>query len=170
MITFEILLFILATLFGIFIYWRESKNNTLYRTVNKITHAKEQQMKVTDKKGFIFEQAFLMRLIYIVLLVIATYLVSLVVLPFNAGNIQYFFTCIVGILAGTYFASAIVFANKKVEDGQDVIEESIEKGKEFLKDFTKENIKPTETLKEKESKPEVPKKSGRDRLKDKGLM
>lgn len=169
MITFEIILFILAVLFGIFIYWRESNNNTLYRTINKITHSKEQQLKESDKKGFIYEQPFLMRIIYIVLLMILTYLVSLIILPFNIGNIQYFFTCIVGTLTGTYFASAIVFTNKKVKDSQDIIEESLEKGKEYIKELAKEKSK-TETPEVSKPTSKTPKKSGRDRLKDKGLM
>lgn len=167
MITFEIILFILASLFGIFIYWRESKNNSLYKSINKITHSKDQQMTEKNKKGFVYKQPFLMRLIYVTLLVITTYLLSLIILPFNTGNIQYFFTCIVGILAGTYFASAIVFANKKVEDSQDIIEESFEKGKEFIKDLTKEEVKPNT---QKQNTSTKTKKSGRERLKDKGLM
>lgn len=176
MFTTEIIIFILAVLAGILLYWRESKNNYLFRLVNRITHSKEQQMKKTDKKGFLFMQAFLVRLVYIVLLVLVAYLISEFLTPVRILNIKFFATIIVGMTVGTYFASLIVFANKKVEGGQDLIEETLEKGKEMLKDFTEgdnDNDKTTlkkEVEKEETKEKKATKKSARDRLKDKGFI
>jgi uncharacterized membrane protein required for colicin V production len=194
MITTEILIFIVAVLFGIFLYWRESKNNYLFRLVNKFTHAKELQMKSGDKKGFLYLQPFLMRLVYLVVLILIIYGISEFLTPFRILNVKYFATIVVGSMAGTYFASMVVFASDKIEGGQDLIDNSIEKGKKILKDLTdepKENIESKEKKNEikdtkKEEKPdkeheaseekpkESPKKpskkSGRERLKDKGLL
>ena len=43
--TLELIIFTAAALAGIVLYWRESKNNKLYRLLNKLTHAKKLQMK-----------------------------------------------------------------------------------------------------------------------------
>ncbi len=179
MITFEIIIFILAILLGILLYWRESKNNYLFRLINRITHSKEQQLKKEDKKGFFFMQPFLIRFVYLVVLILAGYLVSLLIIPFNFITLQYLITIIVGTVLGTYFASLIIFATDKVEDGQDIIEETIEKGKEMLKDLTdKEDTtkteqkieKPKEESNDASTDSTTEKKSARERLKDKGFL
>ncbi len=48
--TLEIIVFILAILFGILCYWRESKSNKLYRFFNKLTYSKELQMQPEKQK------------------------------------------------------------------------------------------------------------------------
>jgi len=167
MITFEIILFILALLFGILLYWRESKNNKLYRLVNKLTHAKDQQMKPTNRKGFIYEQPFVMRLIYIVLLVLFSYLIAEFLTPIRILDIKYLTTIIVGTIIGTYFGTLIVKSNKKIEDSQEVIDEALKKGKEFIEDLTDDD----KIDSKKEEKPKQNnKKSARERLKDKGFL
>jgi len=50
--TLEIIVFVAAILFGILWYWRESKDNKIYRLVNKISNSKKLQMKPENKKGF----------------------------------------------------------------------------------------------------------------------
>jgi Na+/H+ antiporter NhaC len=173
MFTLEIIIFILAILAGILLYWRESKSNYLYKLINRITHSKEQQMKADAKKGFFFMQPFLIRLVYMVVLILVIYLISEFLTPIRILNIKYFATLIVGTMLGTYFASLIVFANKKVESSHDIIEETIKKGKSMLKDLTeKEEIEKVEkepSKKEKEPNTEA-KKSARERLKDKGFL
>ncbi len=170
MFTQELIIFILAVLFGILLYWRESKNNYVFRLVNRITHSKEQQMKITDKKGFLFMQPFLIRLIYMTILILVSYLISEFLTPIRILNIKFFATIIVGTMLGTYFASVIIFANNKVENSHDIIEETIEKGKEMFKDLTETNKKEeTKTAKPKDPIKE-PKKSARERLKDKGYL
>lgn len=172
MITFEIIIFILAILLGILLYWRESKSNYLFRLINRITHSKEQQMKKEDKKGFFFMQPFLIRFVYLVVLILAGYLVSLLIIPFNFITLQYLITIIVGTVLGTYFASLIIFATDKVEDGQDIIEETIEKGKEMLKDLTEKEAskKSEQNIKKPKEEAKETKKSARERLKDKGFL
>lgn len=74
----ELIVFIAAILFGILVCWRESKGNKLYRFVNKILNSKELQMKASNKKGFVFQQTFLLRLVFIA----AFYLMSVIVIQF----------------------------------------------------------------------------------------
>ncbi len=167
MITFEIILFILSLLFGILIYWRESKNNKLYRLANRLTHAKEQQMKPNNPKGFVYEQPFVMRLIYIVLLILATYLIAEFLTPIRILDIKYLTTIIVGTIVGTYLGSFVVTANQKLENSQEIIDETLKKGKNFIEDLTTEDKIETP----KHEKPlDTTKKSARERLKDKGYM
>lgn len=168
MITFEIILFILAVLFGILIYWRESKNNKLYRFFNRLTHAKQQQMKPNNRKGFVFQQPFVLRLIYIVLSILFTYLIVEFLTPFLILDVKYLTTIIVGTIIGTYLGTFIVKANKKLDNSHNIFDKTLHKGKNFVEDLTKEDI--MKNKEEKSVKNEKPKKSGRERLKNKGLM
>lgn len=170
MITFEIILFILAILVGILLYWRESKNNYLYRLVNKITHSKEQQIKSTDRKGFLFMQPFVLRLVFVVILILAVYLITEFLTPVRILDIKYLSTMIVGTLAGTYLATLIVKANKTIENSQEIIDESIKKGKELIEELTTDDKTDTETLESKKQIEKDTKKSARERLKNKGLL
>ncbi len=180
--TIEIIIFTLAVLFGILLYWREAKNNGMYRFANRLTHTQEQQMSKTDRKGFLFMQPFLMRLVYVVLFYIVAFLVVDFLTPIKLFYPKYFATTIVGTLLGTYFASLIVFANEKLDDGHDAIEETFEKGKGFIREITDDVKDKAKSVKEKmeetfddedkpsENKTEPTEKSGRDRLKEKGLL
>ncbi len=187
MIVTELIFFTIAAMFGVLLYWRESKNNYLYRMVNSITHAKNSQMKPSDRKGFLFQQPFLIRLVVVALsfLVAALIIKYLTPIPFM---FELFATSVVGTIVGTYFASLIVVANEKLDHSQETIDESIEKGKDFIKDLTEDVTKKAKEIKNKiedtfdgedepvikkeksASKEETTKKSGRDRLKDKGLL
>ena len=171
--TLEIIVFILAILFGIMIYWRESKNNRLYRFFNRLTHSKDLQMKKDDKKGFVHQQAFLMRLVWVTLSFVLVIGIVAAVTPFQLFYIEYFASGIVGTLIGTYIASGFLMANKKMR--KENLEKAIQKGKDFIEDFAdgdeEEAPEPQAEVKEEEPAPEeTPKKSARDRLKDKGMI
>lgn len=176
--TLEIIVFAAAILLGIVLYWRESRNNRMYRFFNRLTHTKELQMAKDNPKGFLYEQPFLMRLVWIAtLFLIAAVTVSLVT-PFNAFALQYFVSAIVGTLAGTYIASAF-FVTKQGLTKENIIE-TLQEGKEFIEDIAKPKEQPEPVLREEsqekieEAQPkakEVPEqKSARDRLKDKGMI
>jgi len=170
--TLEIIVFICAILFGIVWYWRESKTNKMYRLANKVTHAKDLQMKADNRKGFIHQQPFLLRLVWITLLfAIGAGLVTFVT-PINVFFIQYFASAIVGTLIGTYIASAVIFA--KDSTSKENIEKAFDKGKEYVEDLVEGDEAQVETPKvEKVAEPEpevAVKKSARDRLKDKGMI
>ena len=169
MITFEIILFILALLTGILLYWRESKNNYLFRLINRITHSKEQQMQPSDRKGFLFMQPFVLRLVFVVILVLVTYLITEFLTPIRILDIKYLSTMVVGILVGTYLATLIVKANESIEGSQEIIDASIKKGKDLLHDLTseEESIELPKKVEKTEKKEE---RSARERLKDKGLL
>ena len=170
--TLEIIVFIGAILFGIVWYWRESKSNSMYRLANRITHTKKLQMKPENRKGFVHEQPFLLRLVWITLLFAIAAGVVTFVTPINIFFIQYFASAIVGTLIGSYVASAVIFTRDNTR--KENIEKVFDKGKEFVEDLVEGDEKvveePEVSKKVKpETEPEV-KKSARDRLKDKGMI
>lgn len=171
--TLEIIVFVAAILFGILWYWRESKDNKIYRLVNKLSNSKKLQMKPENKKGFIHQQPFLIRLVWVtVVFVIAGSIVSFVT-PFNAFYIQYFASAIVGTLIGSYIASAVLFAQDKTK--KESLDKVFQKGKDIVEDFTDSIKKETPEMEQKTTieppEPEsAPKKSARDRFKDKGMI
>lgn len=177
MITIEIIVFISAILFGIVWYVRESKNNSVYRFFNKLMNSKELQMKADNKKGFVHLQPFLMRLVWITSTLLVIAIVVAFVFPFNLIYLSYFASAIAGTLIGTYIASGFIVASKEVtlENMKEKAEEVLEKGKEFVDELRGEeetndaesNIPPTQETSKTE---EPPKKSARDRLKDKGMI
>lgn len=172
--TLEIIIFILAILFGIVFYWRESKNNALYRFFNKVTHSKELQMKLENRKGFIHKQPFLLRLVWVTLFFLAIAVLLTIIIPFTVNYLQFFVAAIVGTLIGTYIASVFLFASEKTK--KEHLEKTFQKGKDILEDISEDvrdtfeddaQQEPTEILKK---EPEAPKKSARERLKDKGMI
>jgi len=172
--TLEIIVFIGAILFGIVWYWRESKSNSIYRLANKITHSKDLQMKADNRKGFIHQQPFLLRLVWITLLFAIGAGIVTFVTPINVFFIQYFASAIVGTLIGSYIASAVIFTRDSTS--KENIEKVFDKGKEYVEDLVddvEEAIeKPkSEEITEPASEPEAEvKKSARDRFKDKGMI
>ncbi len=170
--TIDIIIFVLSTLFGIIIYRRESITNKFYRFANKLTHSKELQMKADNRKGFVHQQPFLIRLVWITLLFVLVFSILSFINPFSLNFIQYFATAIVGTLVGTYITSAVLFTNKKVK--KENLEKAFQKGKEFIEDIAdgEEEIqkKVSEEKNIKEEKEVPQEKSARDRLKDKGMI
>lgn len=170
--TLEIIVFIGAILFGIIWYWSESKSNKLYRLGNRITHAKDLQMKPDNRKGFVHQQPFLVRLVWVTLVFVLGAALVTFVTPINGFFIQYFASAIVGTLIGTYIASAVIFTRERTS--KENLEKVFDKGKEFVEDLVEgEDQKVEETRKplvdEKQPETEL-KKSARDRLKDKGMI
>lgn len=173
--TLEIIVFILAILFGIVWYWRESKSNKLYRTANKITHSKALQMKPGNEKGFVHDQNFLLRLVWITFFFVLVAAVVTFVTPINIFFIQYFASAIAGTLMGTYIASLFIFT--KESTSAENLEELLDKGKEIISDMTdgdaeqklEKEITESPEPEKLEKEPEPP-KSARDRLRDKGMI
>lgn len=173
----ELIIFIAAILFGILLYWRESNGNGLYRFLNKIVNSKELQMKSEDKKGFVYKQEFLPRLVFVV----ALFLVAGVIIQFlspieiftSYNGISALSSMAVGTLLGTYVANFVLKSGKvideKKDDLGDIVADTIEKGKEIIEDITNkdDDILEEDTTIETPNKNE---KSARDRLKDKGFL
>jgi len=131
-------------------------------------------MKQGDRTGFVFQQKFLFRLVYITFLFIVVMLVLKFLIPINYATVSIFASSIVGTVLGTYLANFVLKSGKIVDEKSesltDLVSDSIEKGKEFLDDITtKDDI---EDVAEEPKTTEPPKheKSARERLKDKGLM
>ncbi len=171
----EIIVFIASILFGIVLYWRESKSNKVYRFFNKIFYSKELQMSDSSAKGFLYQQSFLMRLVYIGVLFLVGIVVVRFIIPIDLATLSLFASSIFGTLLGTYLAN-FVFKSSEVIDEKsdsllDAVKDTVEKGKDFIQDLESKDAKvETEVKQEMNSKPEAEKQSARDRLKDKGLM
>lgn len=170
--TVEIIVFIGSILFGIVLYVRESKNNGMYRFFNKLMHAKDLQMKADNPKGFVHIQPFLMRLVWVTAFFVLAAVIVAFVTPFNGFYFQYFASAIVGTLAGTYIASFFILGKKKLT--KENLMETVEKGKEFIEDLTEVEEEKSEDKIEETPSQDIedtpPKKSARDRFKDKGMI
>ncbi|WP_053002564.1 hypothetical protein [Kordia jejudonensis] len=174
MITFEIIILISSLVFGISIYWLESKSNGLYKTINKITHSEELQMKDTSRKGFFVEQSLIPRLIYVNIIFIVVCLFIVFLFPVFIPTVPYYVTALIGTMLGIYIASFIInikdtseeIIDKVVDSGKELFDDLKTKGQEAAESFSLDKEEEIETSNE----PETPKKSGRDRLKDKGYL
>ncbi|MFV9550959.1 hypothetical protein [Algibacter sp. PT7-4] len=172
--TLELIVFIGAILFGVFLYWRESKGNGLYRFFNKILNSKELQMKPEDKTGFVYKQTFLLRLVFVGFLFLIGIVIVRFLIPINLATISIFASMLVGTLAGTYLANFIFKSSEVIDQKSDSIEnmvsDTIEKGKDFIEDLKTKDAEQVinKTSNTKTSK--VEEKSARERLKDKGLL
>jgi phosphoglycerol transferase MdoB-like AlkP superfamily enzyme len=171
--TLEIIVFIASILFGVVIYWRESQGNKVYRFFNKLMNSKELQMKSTNKKGFVYQQNLILRLVFITSFFLISILVFQFLIPINYTAISLFASMIVGTLIGTYIAGVIFKSSEIIEEQTESIEdkfnEVVEKGKDFIEDFQSKDSKETSESIKKEA-PKVEEKSARERLKDKGLL
>lgn len=178
----ELIIFIVAILFGILLYWRESNTNKLYRIINRIVNSKELQMKPDDKTGFVYKQKFIPRLVYITFFLLLIAVILQFVSPINIfgsyDGVSNFASILVGTLLGTYIANFVLKSGKVIDDKSDglgdLVSDTFEKGKEIIDDITSKNNDEEEQVLEEpkasidESSEE--KKSARDRLKDKGFL
>ena len=172
--TLELIIFITSILFGVIIYWRESHGNGVYRFFNKIMNSKELQMKLTDKKGFVYQQSFLLRLVFIASLFLIIIVITRFLIPIDLATISLFASMIFGTLIGTYFANFIFKSSKVIEEQSDSLEDKfqdvIEKGKDFIEDLQIKDANEIDEVKVKKEEPKVETKSARERLKDKGFL
>lgn len=136
-------------------------------------NAKGLQMKPTDRTGFVYQQKFLLRLVFITFLFIVVMLVLKFLIPINYATISMFASAIVGTLIGTYLANFVFksseIIDEKSESIEDIVHTTLDKGKDFIGDIAHKE----DTAKEINEKAEIPKveeKSARERLKDKGLL
>lgn len=175
--TLELIVFIVAILFGILMYWRESNGNGLYRLFNKIINSKELQMKPEDKTGFVFQQTFLLRLVFISFLFLIGIVITRFLIPIDIATISIFASMIVGTLLGTYLANFIFKSSNVIEDKSDslgdLVKDTIEKGKDFVEDLQERQVKEDDssnTVEKNIDESKSDEKSARERLKDKGLL
>lgn len=172
--TLELILFVAAILFGIVLYWRESNGNKLYRVFNKIMYSKELQMKETDTKGFVYQQSFLLRLVFITSLFLVGIIIAQFMLPISVTTVSLFMSMIVGTIVGTYVAGFIFKSGEIIEERSDslgdIVKETIDKGKDFIEELKSEKKEEIVEEVKKEEAPKEDQKSARERLKDKGLL
>lgn len=177
----ELVIFIAAILFGIFLYWRESNGNGAYRFLNKIVNSKELQMSPQNPKGFVYKQAFIPRLVFVVALVLIAALFLEFLTPVSVfgsyNGISAFSSFAVGTLLGTYLASFVIKTSQVVEEKSeslgDLVEEAVDRGKDLIEDLKNKDSEVTLEAKDENAKKEntgADEKTARERLKDKGLM
>jgi len=175
----DIIVFIASILFGIFLYWRESNGNGIYLFLNKVVNSKEFQMSADNPKGFVYKQAFIPRLIFIVTSILIVGLIVQFLTPVevftNYFVLSGFASFATGTLIGTYLANFVIKTTEVVEEKSDsigdMVDDAVEKGKDFIEDLKTKEAKEVEEVKEEiKPEPEADKPSARDRLKDKGLM
>ncbi len=172
--TLELILFVAAILFGIVLYWRESNGNQLYRFFNKLMYSKDLQMKEIDTKGFVYQQSFVLRLVFITSLFLLGIIVAQFLLPINVTTISLFMSMIVGTIVGTYIAGFIFKSGEIIDEHSDslgdIVQDTIEKGKDLIEDLKSEKQEEEVEEIKKEETPKEDQKSARERLKDKGLL
>ena len=142
--TFQLIVFIAAILFGILLYWRESKGNAFYRVVNKIFNSEELQMKATERKGFVYKQSFLLRLVYIAIFFLVGLIVIRFILPIQMATVSFFLSMIAGTLIGTYISNLVFKSTAMIEEQTENLEgimhDTLEKGKDFIEDLKEDMI------------------------------
>ncbi|MCH3883107.1 hypothetical protein [Tenacibaculum aquimarinum] len=176
--TLELIVFIAAILFGALLYWRESQGNGIYRFFNKMMNSKELQMKIEDKKGFLYQQSLLLRLVFITALFLIGIVITKFLIPLDLATLSLFASMIFGTLLGTYLAGFIFKSSEVIDEKsdslEDLVSDTIEKGKDFIEDLkadkTEVNEDVTSSTIEKKEEPKAQEKSARERLKDKGLL
>ncbi|PWG06310.1 hypothetical protein [Polaribacter aquimarinus] len=172
--TLELIIFIASILFGALIYWRESQKNGVYRFFNKLMNSKELQMKVSDKKGFVYQQPFFLRLIFITALFLIGIVIVRFLIPIDLATISLFASMIFGTILGTYLAGFIFKSSEVIEEQseslEDKLQEVIEKGKDFIEEIKTKEAEVVEEPKEVKSEAKPEEKSARERLKDKGFL
>ncbi|WP_334057175.1 hypothetical protein [Polaribacter sp. P097] len=172
--TLELIIFIASILFGAIVYWRESQGNGVYRFFNKMMNSKELQMKSTDTKGFVYQQSFLLRLVFIVSLFLIGILITRILIPIDLATISLFVSMIFGTLVGTYLAGFIFKSSAIIDEQSDSLEDKfqdvIEKGKDFIDDIQAKEPVAIEKAQEEIKGPKEESKSARERLKDKGYL
>ncbi|WP_026775173.1 hypothetical protein [Polaribacter sp. Hel_I_88] len=172
--TLELIIFIASILFGAIIFWRESQGNGVYRFFNKLMNSKELQMQASDKKGFVYQQSFLLRLVFITSLFLFGIVITRFLIPIDLATISLFASMIFGTLVGTYLAGFIfkssAIIDEQSESLEDKFQDVIGKGKDFIEDIKAKEPVAIEKAQEEIEKPKEQEKSARERLKDKGFL
>lgn len=172
--TLELIAFVASILFGILWYWRESNGNKTYRFINKILNSKELQMKPNDRTGFVYKQKFLLRLVFISFFFLIIILILKFLIPIDYATVSMFASSIVGTMTGTYLATLVFKSRDILSENSEIVEdklnETLDKGKEFIEDILDDDKTETNEKPLKEEKTKENEESARDRLKKKGLL
>lgn len=132
-------------------------------------------MSPNNPTGFLYQQKFILRLVFIAMIFLVGILIARFLIPIDIATISVFASSIVGTLLGTYIGGFILKSEKVIDAHSDSFEQkfdhAIEHGRGFVKDITSREPKVVEEAKKEiEEEPLPLKKSARERLKDKGLM
>ena len=171
--TLEIIVFIGSILFGILLYWRESTGNGLYRFFNKMMYSKKLQMSPDDPTGFLYQQKFLLRLVFVAMIFLVAILIARLLIPIDIATISVFTSSIVGTLLGTYIGGFVLKSEKVIDAQSENLERKfdgvLDQSRDFIQDISNKQSKEIEEVEEDIQK-DPNQKSARERLKDKGLL
>ena len=130
-------------------------------------------MSPHDPTGFLYQQKFLMRLVFIGMIFLVGILITRLLIPIDIATISVFTSSIVGTLLGTYIGGFILKSEKVIDAHSESLERkfegAIEQSRDFIHDISNKKVEVIEELDE-EIKKDPNQKSARERLKDKGLM
>lgn len=136
-------------------------------------YSKELQMSPLNPTGFLYQQKFILRLVFICLIFLVGIVIARFLIPIDIATISVFASCIVGTLLGTYIGGFVLKSEKVIDAQSDSLEEKfdkvVEQGKDFIQDISTRQPKVIEEA-EKEIEKDPNQKTARERLKDKGLM
>ncbi len=174
----DFIVFIASILFGVLIYWRESRSNSIFRGYNTFINKKETRMEASDRKGFFYQRSIVYRLLNVLFLTILFGMIVYNTPLLNKHILEVSLSFFVGVLAGTYLAAALPTVKRAVDNPLDALKDVGNAGKGVLTDLTEtatekltekksEKIAPPE----KEVETEEPKKeTARERMKRKGYL
>lgn len=130
-------------------------------------------MSPHDPTGFLYQQKFLLRLVFIAMIFLVAILIARFLIPIDIATISVFTSSIVGTLLGTYIGGFVLKSEKVIDAHSDSFERkfdtAIDQGRDFIQDISTRQAKVIEE-EEKEIEKDPNQKSARERLKDKGLM
>ena len=130
-------------------------------------------MSPMDPTGFLYQQKFLLRLVFIAMIFLVGILIARLLIPIDIATISVFTSSIVGTLLGTYIGGFVLKSEKVIDAHSDSIERkfdgAIEQGRDFIQDFSNKQPEVIEDIEE-EIEKDPNQKSARERLKDKGLL
>jgi hypothetical protein len=143
--TLELSIFIASVLFGVLLYWRESTGNKVYRVFNKLMNAKELQMGAANRKGFVYQQSFLVRTCFITAFLLTLLLITHFLILISYAVILLFVFLIFGILFGTYIAEFVFKSSEIIKNKIAFLKEKfrkfIRKAKDFIADLQTKDSK-----------------------------
>ena len=130
-------------------------------------------MSPHDSTGFLYQQKFVLRLVFIGMMFLVGILIARFLIPIDIATISVFTSSIVGTLLGTYIGGFILKSEKVIDAQSESLERNfdnaIEQSRDFIKDISNKEPKIIEDV-EAQIQKDPNQKSARERLKDKGLM
>ena len=130
-------------------------------------------MSPDDPTGFLYQQKFLLRLVFVAMIFLVAILIARLLIPIDIATISVFTSSIVGTLLGTYIGGFVLKSEKVIDAQSENLERKfdgvLDQSLDFIQDISNKKSTEIEELEEDIQK-DPNQKSARERLKDKGLL